>query len=191
MTSHAPQTRTAGVVPDTGPDLVSATPRGAPAVRPTPLNPIQRPEAPVTDHDTTTQQLADIDRRITDLTRPPQEPRWSVFRSQVSEVLSYGLLQRKYWTTVFAIHDVDLAVIYITAKPTAGENPLEPGNALDRVDGDALTCLRLASSHKFIMRPRNDMTLTDADFDRADKGLRRFVADVVALVDSTALADNS
>lgn len=130
--------------------------------------------------DDTTLRRAAIDQRLADLTRH-EHPHWSVVRSSAG-VPFYAVTQARFWATVVAALTDTHAVAYLTAKPTAAENPLEPTNVLARVDGDPLTCLTAVTGYAFTARANRD--LTPDHFNKADKGLREFVARVVA-----ALAD--
>lgn len=133
----------------------------------------------MTDNETSP-RLVDVNQRLTDLAKRDGEPRWTVIRSP-GGLPCYALLQRRFWARVVVIRDVDNAVAYLTARPTATENPLQPTNALVRVDGDAITCLKALASYAMSARANKD--LTPDHFDAADAKLRTFVAEIVALVD--------
>jgi hypothetical protein len=128
-----------------------------------------------------TSRLADIDQRLTDLARRSGEPPWTVARSATG-LPCYVVFQRRFWASVAVILDVDTAVAYLTARPTATEDPLKPTNTLFRIDGDAVTCLKALSSHAMSARVSKD--LTPDHFDAADAELRAFVASVVEAVDA-------
>lgn len=127
-----------------------------------------------------TSRLADINQRLADLARRGGEPPWTVARAATG-LPCYAVFQRRFWASVAVIHDVDTAVAYLTARPTATEDPLNPTNTLIRVDGDAVTCLKALTSHAMSARASKD--LTPDHFDAADASLRAFVASVVAVVD--------
>jgi hypothetical protein len=129
----------------------------------------------------TAARLAEIDQRLTDFERRTGELPWTVARS-AGGLPCYVLVQRRFWASVAAIRDLDTAVAYLTARPTATEDPLKPTNTLVRVDGDAIKCLRALTSHAMSARASKD--LTPDHFDAADEGLRAFVASVVAVVDA-------
>lgn len=131
--------------------------------------------------DDTTTRRADIDQRLADLKGREHLP-WSVVRAPAGLPFC-AVTQGRFWARVVAALSDTEAVAYLTAKPTAAEDPLEPTNVLARVDGDPITCLKAATSYAFTARANRD--LTPDHFDKADKGLRTFVARVVAaLVDA-------
>ncbi len=130
----------------------------------------------------TAARLADIDQRLTDLARRDGEPRWTVARSAGGLLPCYVVFQRRFWASVAVIRDADTAVAYLTARPTAAEDPLKPTNTLVLIDGDAITCLKALTSHAMSARASKD--LTPDHFDAADAGLRAFVASVVEVVDA-------
>jgi hypothetical protein len=130
--------------------------------------------------DDTTTRRADIAQRLADLTWRGH-PSWLVVRAP-TVVPFYAVVQGRFWARVVAALNDTEAVAYLTAKPTAAEDPLQPTNVLARVDGDPITCLKAVTSYAFTARATRD--LTPDHFDKADKGLRAFVARVVA-----ALAD--
>lgn len=128
----------------------------------------------------TTPRLADINQRLVDLARLDHVPRWIVTHSATG-LPCYAMQQRRFWARVVVIRDIDNAVAYLTARPTATEDPLKPTNTLVRVDSDAITCLNALVSYAMSRRANGD--LTPDHFDAADASLRAFVANVVALVD--------
>lgn len=132
----------------------------------------------VTSDDTTA--LDEINHRLTDLGRLDPYSPWTVRRSPAG-LPCYAVLQRQYWAKVVVIRAVDAAVTYMTARPSATEDPLDPMNTLVRVDGDALTCLKALDS--YALRDRVNHELTPDHFDAADVALRAFVFNVVAEVD--------
>lgn len=177
MICHIPETRAGRVVLGARTDLVpdaNADPRRATDR----VTSTSSKRHPVTDNDTTP-RLADINQRLADLARPDNVPRWTVARS-AGGLPCYAVLQRRFWARVVVIRDVDNAIAYLTARPTATEDPLKPTNTLVRVDGDAITCLKALASYSMSTRANKD--LTPDHFDAADASLRRFVANVVALV---------
>lgn len=148
------------------------------AKKPGPPVSAQKPRDSVTSDDTTT--LDEINRRFTDLGRLDPHSPWTVRRSRAG-LPCYAVLQREYWARVVVILAVDAAVTYMTARPSATEDPLDPMNTLVRVDGDALTCLKALDS--YALRDRVNHELTPDHFDAADVALRAFVFNVVTEVD--------
>jgi hypothetical protein len=125
---------------------------------------------------------ADIDLRLNDLTRSLAEPKWTVARAPGGGPLPfYALYQRRFWAVVIAAISEDTAVAYLTAKPHAIEDPLVPGNALQFLRGTALECLKAGGSYMAV-HERQHMAPYGPDFERANRALREFVANVVDAV---------
>jgi hypothetical protein len=125
-------------------------------------------------------QRADIDQRLADLAQR-EHPAWTVARSSTG-VPFYAVMQGRFWAKVVAALSDTEAVAYLTAKPTATEDPLKPTNVLARVDGDPISCLKAVTSYAFTTRTSRDVT--PDHFDQADKGLRTFVAHVVTALEA-------
>lgn len=126
-----------------------------------------------------TPPLADIDQRLTDLTRSLAEPRWTVARVPGGgPVPFYALYQRRFWAVVIAAISEDKAVAYLTAKPHAIEDPLVPGNALQCLRGTAVECLKAGAAYMAV-HEREHMAPYQPDFDRADRALRESMAEVL------------
>ena len=188
MTSHATQTRMARDVQGAAQDVVPL-PRCRPSPCDQPPSRARRHDAPTRAltrgtamSDDTSTRRADTDQRLTDLAGREHLP-WKVAQSPAG-VPFYAVAQGRFWARVVAAMTETEAVAYLTAKPTAAENPFQPTNVLARADGDAVTCLKAATSYAFTVRANRD--LTPDHFDNADKGLRTFVARVVAAVKETA-----